>query len=400
MRSIFRIATLFCVFAAHANVSAQVDIERFTPAFGPEGGFAVQGTATPGPMLYTMGLWSSWSTNPLQVGPPETPLIEHRVTSYFRTELGLGGRAAAGFDFPFTLYQDVNDDIARATVGELRGGGIGSPTLSFRYRLLGEEASDRSLRKEGFGLGAQALVSLPAGDSDALVSEQGVTSQLRLGADFRIFDWGIGGQLGWKHRFEPTRLVGARMRDEFALDMALRFPLAFVRGLMGILEVRMATDAGRPFFDSETTAVEGDLGARVAFGSLYVNAGVGTGFSSGIGTPAFRLFGGVQWVPRSDDTDGDGIADADDQCTFDPEDLDGFEDSDGCADLDNDGDLVMDQDDRCPNEAAEEFKDEDEDGCTDSFSDRDKDGIEDRYDACPNRKEDVDQDGDDDGCPE
>ena len=307
---------------------------------------------------------------------------------------------AVGFDFPFTLYQDVNDPVARGTIGNLRGGGVGSPALSFRYRLVGEEASDRSLRREGFGVGAQGILTLPAGDSDALVSESGVTSLLRVGTDFRIFDWGIGAQLGWKHRFEPARVLGVRMRDELALDLAIRFPLAFVRGLTGIAELRMATDAGRPFFDAETTAVEGDLGARIAIGTVYANLGVGTGFTSGVGMPSLRVFGGLQWVPRSDDTDGDGIPDADDECTYDPEDPDGFEDEDGCADLDNDGDMVMDQDDRCPDEAAEEFKDEDEDGCTDAFDDRDKDGMEDRYDACPNRKEDLDGDGDDDGCPE
>lgn len=400
MRRTLGFATLLIALLGQTSASAQVDIERFTPAFGPEGGFGVQGTVTPGPMLYTMGLWTSWSLDPLLVGPPETSLIEHRVTSHFRTELGVGGRAAVALDMPFTLYQDVDDEVAAATVGPLRGGGVGSPALSVRYRILGEEASDRSLRREGFGLGAQALVTLPAGDADALVSESGVTSLLRVGADFRIFDWGIGGQLGWKHRFEPHRLLGARMRDELSLDLALRFPLALVRGLVGVAELRMATDAGRPFFDSETTAVEGDLGGRVSVGEWHASLGVGTGFTAGIGMPALRVFAGLQWVPRSDDTDGDGIVDAEDQCTFDPEDLDGFEDEDGCADLDNDGDLVMDQDDRCPNEAAEEFKDEDEDGCTDVFEDRDKDGIEDRYDACPNRKEDRDKDGDDDGCPE
>jgi hypothetical protein len=48
-----------------------------------------------------------------------------------------------------------------------------------------------------------------------------------------------------------------------------------------------------------------------------------------------------------------------------PEDRDGFQDEDGCADDDNDGDMIVDEDDRCPNASAEEGRDEDEDGCTD-----------------------------------
>ena len=50
------------------------------------------------------------------------------------------------------------------------------------------------------------------------------------------------------------------------------------------------------------------------------------------------------------DTDGDGIPDAVDKCPNDPEDKDGFEDEDGCPDLDNDQDGIPDKTDQCPNE--------------------------------------------------
>lgn len=42
------------------------------------------------------------------------------------------------------------------------------------------------------------------------------------------------------------------------------------------------------------------------------------------------------------DTDGDGIADARDRCPGEPEDIDTFEDEDGCVDRDNDGDGILD----------------------------------------------------------
>ena len=50
------------------------------------------------------------------------------------------------------------------------------------------------------------------------------------------------------------------------------------------------------------------------------------------------------------DTDGDGLSDDRDECVDKPEDMDGFEDDDGCPDADNDGDMVLDEDDVCPNE--------------------------------------------------
>lgn len=52
-------------------------------------------------------------------------------------------------------------------------------------------------------------------------------------------------------------------------------------------------------------------------------------------------------------------------CETGPEDLDGFEDDDDCADLDNDQDGVVDEQDRCPNEPEDIDGFEDDDGCHD-----------------------------------
>jgi outer membrane protein OmpA-like peptidoglycan-associated protein len=65
------------------------------------------------------------------------------------------------------------------------------------------------------------------------------------------------------------------------------------------------------------------------------------------------------------DSDGDGIPDADDKCPTDPEDKDGFEDSDGCPDPDNDKDGILDSADKCPNEAEVINGVDDQDGCPD-----------------------------------
>lgn len=98
------------------------------------------------------------------------------------------------------------------------------------------------------------------------------------------------------------------------------------------------------------------------------------------------------------DKDGDGIQDPVDKCPLDPEDFDGFQDEDGCPDLDNDNDGLADVNDRCPNEPEDIDSFEDEDGCPDY--DNDKDNILDVSDKCPLEPEDYDGDSDDDGCPD
>lgn len=98
------------------------------------------------------------------------------------------------------------------------------------------------------------------------------------------------------------------------------------------------------------------------------------------------------------DSDLDGIPDVSDRCPNAAEDMDGFEDTDGCPDVDNDGDGVPDVDDDCPNMAEDFDGFNDMDGCPDV--DNDGDGIRDVDDKCPNAAETFNQFDDTDGCPD
>jgi outer membrane protein OmpA-like peptidoglycan-associated protein len=108
---------------------------------------------------------------------------------------------------------------------------------------------------------------------------------------------------------------------------------------------------------------------------------------------------GLQFhTPRVRDTDNDGISDKADGCRDVAEDMDQFQDEDGCPDPDNDGDGVADGSDGCPmiREDMDQFRDED--GCPDP--DNDLDGIADEQDGCPLEQEDKDGFKDGDGCPD
>jgi outer membrane protein OmpA-like peptidoglycan-associated protein len=83
--------------------------------------------------------------------------------------------------------------------------------------------------------------------------------------------------------------------------------------------------------------------ARIALGGVSVSFG-----------------GGQVHLP---DTDGDGLADPEDRCPTEPEDPDGFEDSDGCPEPDNDGDGIPDARDRCPDVPEDLDGQDDRDGC-------------------------------------
>ena len=86
-------------------------------------------------------------------------------------------------------------------------------------------------------------------------------------------------------------------------------------------------------------------------------------------------FGGTK------DSDRDGLADDVDKCPDQPEDVDVFEDDDGCPEADNDNDGVLDAADACPVVKEDMDGFEDSDGCLED--DNDKDGVLDSNDQCP-----------------
>ena len=98
------------------------------------------------------------------------------------------------------------------------------------------------------------------------------------------------------------------------------------------------------------------------------------------------------------DRDGDGIPDDVDKCPDEPEDMDGFQDADGCPDPDNDYDGILDVDDLCPNDPEDKDGFQDADGCPDP--DNDHAGILDKDDKCPNEPETYNGFEDADGCPD
>ncbi len=108
------------------------------------------------------------------------------------------------------------------------------------------------------------------------------------------------------------------------------------------------------------------------------------------------LYARIEWSGQlvSLDKDNDGIAGQLDQCPYIAEDLDGFQDQDGCPDLDNDQDGIPDTKDKCSNKPEDKDGFQDEDGCPDP--DNDQDGIPDLKDQCPN---DAQGAGGTKGCP-
>jgi outer membrane protein OmpA-like peptidoglycan-associated protein len=291
---------------------------------------------------------------------------------------------------PSSLPPDTSITIDRPD-----GTGLGDLLLGARLTLLSSGPIELAL--------AADLV-LPTGAKSAAASDGKVGVRPRI----------IVSRALWARSVLSTS-VGVALRDSEGVDnldlgseltwsLGAFFDVA--SGFGPLAELSGATMFSRAFEDDHSPT-EGTIGVRYAGDEWTAQSGIGTGLTSGVGTPDVRVLGALGFRPAADDeppapvdvdTDRDGILDKEDACPRDPEDRDGHMDEDGCPDPDNDGDGIADAADKCPSDAEDTDAFEDDDGCPEP--DNDKDGVIDADDACPLDAEDRDGFEDSDGCPD
>ncbi len=131
--------------------------------------------------------------------------------------------------------------------------------------------------------------------------------------------------------------------------------------------VRFDTNKGFVMrFDARLSALPSAEDLGLIAGRVNLEADVNFGVEFSPGAPRHRSGERVAHPGPPADTDGDGIPDTTDTCAKRAEDVDGFEDSDGCPDIDNDSDRVLDIADKCPTEQETLNGYQDDDGCLDS----------------------------------
>ncbi|MBI2894599.1 MAG: thrombospondin type 3 repeat-containing protein [Deltaproteobacteria bacterium] len=396
MRRLFLVLAI-ASYALPAVAQDELDrsfaLEIFRPTLDADGFLTQEGTRTPGPFLWNVGLHLHWAQAPLVLSDPdtgdETDLVEHSLAMDYVFAIGIGKRLEVGLGLPVALSQE--GDLAKIGGHELSSVGFGDLRLAVKWSIIDNTA-------DGPGLAAILSGTAPIGDRENFLGEASFTLDPRIAADFKLLGIAIGANVGYRYRQEVSRLKNLRTGDEILLGAGLRAPVALRGKLALLLEIFGATAAKDPFGSGVTSPVEADGGLRLALGDILVQATGGLGIGTGYGTPAYRIGGGATWAPRTHDSDSDGLTDGSDMCPRIAEDMDDFEDGDGCPESDNDADGVYDFEDRCPVEAAVRNRDADGDGCTDP--DRDSDGILDEADDCPEEAEDRDEFQDSDGCPD
>ncbi len=406
----WKLVILVVCFLAGRRALGQ-DLQRvpaftFHPAPGPNG-LVVSDTARIAPHLgWHVGLWFDYGNDQLrarQNGETVYRALHHRLTAEISAGLGLFGYAELSLAMPLVLYQADSGDAGAVGLQSPEAFAAGDLRIVPRIRFWKD-------RGNGFGLSLVPLLTVPTGNEGEYAGEASVTFEPRVVLDYRFGTRAVvAANLGYRLR-KDVEVGNLRVGDEFlwSLGASVRVwkglaVLADIWGSVGFQDASQDTDSG---IDEEEVPLEAALAFRyeTPFG-LAATVGSSVGLTDGWATPDFRVFGGLVFrpvkragPPEPKDRDGDGIADAADQCPNKPEDKDAFQDGDGCPDPDNDHDGIADRADKCPNKPEDKDAFQDDDGCPDP--DNDRDGIPDTTDKCPNKPEDKDAFQDDDGCPD
>lgn len=392
--------------AQEAAIRDEFSVQRFDPAPGPRNFVNTTTVRSDGNWAYSAGLLANYAYKPFVViscesedncdntgvGRTDIPVVENLVTGDVLGSLTPIPRLQLGLRIPVSYAK--GQGITEDGEADVAGGGVdsvalGDIDLEAKYRIHGEV-------DDPFVVGAAVYGTAPLGTATAegaYVGSSTATVGVKAIADGRqgpvAFGMNLGGVFGGSGRVGNTK-VGT----EFQYAVAGSYMVS------PIVEV-LAEGFGSTRFTSNRgeNTLEALLGIRALPTSNWaVTAGAGTGVVEGVGVPLVRAFLGVMYIAEMVDRDGDGIRDDVDECPTEAEDVDGYEDQDGCPDLDNDQDTIADTADKCPMEPEDPDAFEDTDGCPEL--DNDKDGINDDNDACPNEPETKNGYKDEDGCPD
>lgn len=428
--------------SAHAQNADGFALNRFDPAERGSDWFWAESLDLRGHNRLAVGMTGDWAYKPLVVyneeGNEVAALVEHQVYAHFGASYLLLDRLRFGVQLPVLAFQQGDDvRLDGVAYSAPSAGAIGDVRLGADLRLFGEYGGPITA-----ALGAQLY--FPTGRTKQFTGDGStrLAPRFAIAGDVGLFTYAV--RTGVMVRFAGEDFGEQAVGTEWTFGGAAGIRLVDKKLTVGpeIWGATVIADGSNGLFSRDATPVEGILGAHYrVLDRWMLGAGIGPGFSRGLGAPQLRTLLSLDWAPLPKhappapaDADGDGIRDPDDACPDQPgqssternrngcpapedTDRDGIiDDLDACPDVsgvssdeavkngcplpvDTDGDGIFDPEDACPQEAGPTSEDSSKHGCPLPEVDTDGDGIFDEQDACAEIKGVASTNPEENGCP-
>jgi len=293
--ALFAAAALAAAPASAETVSTAFDVERFQPGSGSEDILGVHSALVPVGLGWSASLYASYADRPLRLiatdkSGTEIPIVGSMTTGYLLASVGFLDRFEFGLAVPIALHQSFTGVSAiDPSLGlPSAGGGLSDLRVGLKARLV---EIDR------LHLAASIPVTIPTGKGLNFLGNSSLTATPEIEAEW-VADSGtrLAGNLG-------MLLRGSHKLFDLSVGNALTYG---VGGVMPFavsdqkLEA-MATLVGEAGFE-DTGSAELPLELMLAVrwklpAGLALTVGGGPGLTNGFGTPRYRVFGGLSWIP-------------------------------------------------------------------------------------------------------
>ncbi|HEX2573667.1 MAG TPA: OmpA family protein [Polyangia bacterium] len=349
-----------------AAPEGRFDVQEFRPWAGPQDLVMVAQTRPLSHLSVAAGGYLHFTLDPLSLvnlvsGQRLVKAVSNRLELDVMAGIGLWDWAELGLILPIVTFQSSGNLEAIGREGFIRASVLGDLRLTSKIAIPGLR---RRPEAKGFGLSALLQLSLPTGSSTNFASDGAVTAQPGLAFDYRFKNGALVGLNAGVWVRPTVQFLDIKLGSSFAYALAGEMPIVRRWGLTVVGNVYGNIPLAPPPKSIQENSFEFLLGLRwYSSSSLTITVGGGGG-DCGIGSPAFRFFTSVVWVPprsrewgalerfkkppNNPDPDNDGLIGEHDFCPSRP----GPVQNHGCPDEDHDKDGIIDRLDRCPDDAA------------------------------------------------
>ena len=399
------------VLARVSSAGAQEQLgyaeNHYTPAERGSQWFALDSLDLRGNGRLALGLVNDYSFRSLVKygadGSTRASIVKDQYVAHLGGAVFLADRVRVGFNVPLQLYANGRDTVINGIThrGADDGVAVGDVRISADVRVFGEHTDAATV-----AAGAELFV--PSGSLSAYTGDGRPRVLPRLLFAGKVSSFVYAAKLGVMVRGRDENFGDGRIGSAVVGGVSAGLSLADDRIVVGPEVFGSTVLSNSRSFDTQTTPVEGMLGAHFDLGhDIRVGAGLGTLLARGYGAPVARGLLSFEWVPGDakpeapkavsvKDRDGDGIPDCEDACGFTPGVKSDSAETNGCP-VDTDQDGVPDNADACATIPGVRTPDAHTNGCP---ADADDDGVPDVEDACPRQPGKRTPEAHTSGCPD
>ena len=281
-----------------ATNSYALNVELLRPNFDHLGLFNLLESRNLEKNAWSVGMTLGYSHHPVEVGLRSNgarvdSLVDYQVLAQMSAAYGITDWVEVGVIIPFFPAMDIEP---LGTANQRTTASFGDVGIAAKFHVW-----DIALREDNvhMGFAISPFINFPSGDESKYTGDTNVTGGLDFIYDTDLWKNVIVLNLGFRFR-EKESLLNLVIGQELLYGLGFRRPIVEKHDFHGITEIKGST-AFNGFGKYENRSpLEWLLGFRKGFmdSQLNTTVGVGMGFTTGYGTPDFRVFGMISYLAK------------------------------------------------------------------------------------------------------